>query len=261
MAIDCKANSFKVVRWTLALLVLAACVGGLLTSTFSVCNVETATTKGEETVTKKTCDGPTVTDAGVVAVALLIVLLLSPDMSEVGIFGVSLKRRLEAAETKAASSEAKVDKLESQLQVQNLRVDTLSQNLASASATGIGQLIINGDQIQRVDSAMAEKVKTFNWDTMEKTLTEVQPPPTTEEPAPDPTLVWRIIQNWETIAATLELSPKVRGGRGDGSRTKLTPDQISRFRMLFEEEIQIVRAAGITSFMLCRSQMTRFVRL
>ena len=139
------------------IVVLTVCVNGLLHSDFEICKVETVTTKDGPTVTK-TCTGPSVTDAGVVAVALLIVLALAPDMSEVGVFGLSLKTRLKATEEKA-------NRLESQLQMQNLRVDTLSQNSNSASAQGIGQLIITTpDQIRQVDSDMAEKVKTFNWD-------------------------------------------------------------------------------------------------
>jgi hypothetical protein len=83
------ANYFRGPRWTVAFAVLLTCVFGLLAGWFEVCSVETAGT----TVTR-TCNGPSITDAGAVAIAFLIVLLLAPDMSEVGVFGVSLKRRL-----------------------------------------------------------------------------------------------------------------------------------------------------------------------
>jgi hypothetical protein len=106
-----KANSFRALRWAFVIVVLLLCARGLLHSDFEICKVETVTAKDGPTVTK-TCSGPSVTDAGVVAVALLIVLMLTPDMSEVGIFGISLKTRLQAAEGKA-------DRLESQLQMQN----------------------------------------------------------------------------------------------------------------------------------------------
>jgi hypothetical protein len=103
-------------------------IGGLLGSRFHVCKHETIT-KGAETTVTNTCGAPGVSDAEVVAIALFVVLLLVPDMSEVGVFGVSLKRRLAAAEEKASESIAKAENLQHQLQVQSLRVETLTQNL------------------------------------------------------------------------------------------------------------------------------------
>jgi hypothetical protein len=130
--------------------------------------------------------------------------------------------------------------------VQNLRVDTLSQNVNSANAQGIGQVVIvTPDQIRQVDSDLAEKVKTFNWDTvMEETLQGLQSSAFADgPPKSDSTLGFRIIQNWEIIATSLNMRPKRPDAIGEGARVSLTLKQIERFRFLFEDEIQIVRAA------------------
>lgn len=220
MAIDCKANSYRAVRWTIALFVLAGCVGGLLTSTFSICTVETVTAKGEETVTS-TCDGPTVTDAGVVAVTLFIVLLLVPDMSEVGIFGVSLKRRLEAAETKA-------ERLETQLMAQTQRVDLLSQNVATASAQGGNVYFLSGDSLGALDANLPNKMRLF----LEGGKAGPLPIETlTSDQEPDPALVVKLLDNWEKIRSFDAILP---------------PAELSRFRTVFDQELQVVQAARNT---------------
>ena len=216
MAIDCKANSYRIPRLALAFAVLVFCVYCLLASRFSVCSVETVTTKGEKTVTK-TCDGPTVTDAGVVAVTLLVVLLLAPDMSEVGIFGVSLKRRLEVAEqkaqssatkaqaaeqkadvseTKADASEKKADRLELQLMAQTQRVDLLSQNVATASAQGGNVYRLSGDSLGVLDANLPNKMRLFREGAEAGSLPTENLTPDSE---PDPALVVKLLENWEKI--------------------------------------------------------------
>ncbi|CAJ1498923.1 hypothetical protein [[Mycobacterium] burgundiense] len=235
MAIDCKANSYRIPRLALAFAILTFCVFCLLASRFTVCNVETVTEKGEATVTK-TCAGPTITDAGTVAVALLVILLLVPDMSEVGVFGVSLKRRLEAAEkkadaseTKAAASEQKAERLELQLQAQTQRLDLLSQNLAHASAQGIGNMyIISGETIDKADENMRTKVDAFVHG-RESTPTFAEPPAPVS--SSDPTMVVKLLENWEKIK------------RFD---TILPATELGRFRTVFEQELQIVQAARNT---------------
>lgn len=236
-----RANAFRAIRWTIAFGGLLFFVVLLLSNRFEVCKVESATGKDGTTVTK-TCDRPTVSDASVVAVGLVLVLLLAPDMSEVGVLGVSLKRRLEAAEQKATDSEAKADRLENQLQMQNLRVDTLSQNVAAAHATS-NVYVVSSDEIKKVDSELPRKAEAFSRGEVLEPRVAEGPPPSADEEKQDPFLVSRILENWEILAASLNLSPRSRGARGDLLRVKMTAEQIDQFRFLFEEEIQIVRAA------------------
>lgn len=242
-----RANSFRVVRLTVALGGLLVFAGLLLNSSFEICNVKTETGKDGTTVTK-TCDGPTATDASVIAVALLFVLLLAPDMSEVGVFGVSLKRRLEAAEKKASDSEAKSDRLESQLQMQNLRVDTLAQNVAAANAQATNNVYLySSDDIKKIDSELPNKVEAFTRGNIPEPPVIQWTPIDGERPSEDEqsyaSLAMRIIENWEILAASLDLPPYPRVSRSDLPKIKLTANQAEQFRFLFEEELQIVRAA------------------
>src|SRR5262245_22127421 len=86
-------HAFRGLRWLCIAAILAFCLIGLYRGSFDVCTVET-TTAADGQVVKKTCEGPAVTDASVVATALLLLLLAVPDVSEIDAFGVSLKRRV-----------------------------------------------------------------------------------------------------------------------------------------------------------------------
>lgn len=234
-----RANSFRAVRWTFATSVLLAFVVLLLNSTFEVCKVES---DSDGAIVSKTCDGPTVSDAGVLAIALLLVLVLAPDMSEVGVLGVSLKRRLEAAEQKATDSVQRAERLESQLQLQNLRVDTLSQNVAAANAQATNNVyLVSSEEIKKIDSELPKKAEAFSrGDVPAPTVAQWSP----DEENPDPSLIPRIIENWELLYASLDLGPSRRGRSGDSSpRIKVTASEADRFKFLFDEELQVVRAA------------------
>lgn len=222
-------------------------------SDFEVCKIESVTGKDGPKVTR-TCDGPSVTDAGVVAVALLIVLMLVPDMSEVGVFGLSLKARLQAAEGKAAASDAKADKLETQLQMQSLRVDNLTQNLAAASAQASGNNVFIGDELlKQVSSDLPDKGREFIEGPVRVSARGVGSSPTPshvrDERSSDrinSDLAMQLIENWETLAASLDLPPYRPGGGEVGNRIPVTAEESHRFKSVFANELQIVRAARNT---------------
>lgn len=237
-----EANSFRAFRWTLVVLGFFGVVVLLLANRFEVCTIETSTGNDGSTVTK-TCKGPEVTDASVVAVAALLVLLIVPDMSEVGIFGVSLKRRLAQAEQKVSESEAKAERLENRLEIQNLRVDTLSQNLVAANAQAVNNVyLVSTEDIKNIDAALPEKARMY-------ARGEVPSMPATGFLAPeaeeklDPLMVVRLIQNWETLAWYLSLTPYHRGANAEDIGIAISLHQANLFRRLFEDELNIVRAA------------------
>ncbi|UXA16743.1 hypothetical protein [Mycobacterium sp. SMC-4] len=227
--------------------VLIWCVWGLLAGDFEICSLETVTGEDGSTETR-TCDGPSVTDAGVVAVALLILLMLAPDMSEVGVFGLSFKARLQAAEGKAAASEAKADKLETQLHMQSLRVD----NLAAANAQATGNNVFIGEEfLKRLSSDLPDKGRVFLEGLVPPLTKGLAPSPLasdTQEGSPDRVdarLALQLIDNWEMLAATLDLPP-YRPGRDAVPRVPVTAEDSHRFRNVFADELQIVRAARNT---------------
>lgn len=149
-------------------------------------------------------------------------------MSEVGIFGVSLKRRLAAAETKAESSEKKAERLETQLMAQTQRVDLLSQNVATASAQGGNVYFLSGDSLGALDANLPNKMRLF----LEGE--KVGPLPTetlTSDQEPDPSLVVKLLENWKTIRSF---------------DTILPPRELNRFRTVFDQELQVAQAARNT---------------
>jgi hypothetical protein len=237
-----KADYGRLPRWAAAFVVLLGCSWGLLDSRFSVCDVETKSEKAEITVTQ-TCDQPSVSDAGVVAVALLIILLLAPDMSEIGVFGVSIKRRLEATEAKASESEAEVGRLETRLLIQSSRIESLSQNLASASAQATGNTVLIGEEfLQKISADLPRKAEAF------KQGAEREPSITAEQlanvvAAPDPALATRLIRNWELLARAIDFGRYRPASRWDASTINVSEEDARRFANVFADELQIVQAA------------------
>lgn len=230
-------------RWLLVFAVLLACIYGLFTSSFSICSDQTVSKGAEKTITQ-TCKGPAVSDAGVVALALLIVLLVAPDMSEVGAFGVSLKRRLAAAEEKASESKAKSDALETRLLIQDVKIESLSQSSAAASAHAKADIFINQLPINFQELAVSSL-----HDKEEALQLSMAAGPAADSDHLDERVVpnaeksVRLIRNWEILAASLDLPPHRRGGRPDIPRVKVSGLQAERFDALFADQLQVVRAA------------------
>lgn len=234
-----KADYGRVPRALAAFAVLIWCIGNLLLNNFSVCKDETVI-RGIEASVTYSCGGPSVTDAGVIAFGLLIILFFLPDMSEIGVFGISLKRRLAEAEAKAAESKAKAEYLENQVHIQNSRIETLSQNLVSASAQANGNAIYFGDEFVRVliDDLpnKADAYKRGVEPDRTKFSSDFSPRPSEDG------LVTQLIRNWERIAASLNLPPS-RRRKSDTPRIVVNPDEANRFINVFADELDVVRAA------------------
>lgn len=209
---------------------------------FHTCKEETAK-KGAELTETRTCTPPTVSDAGVVAVGLLLILLIVPDMSEVGVFGISLKRRLQAAEQKAAESKATADVLETRMQVQNSRIDTLSQNLANANAQAVNNVyLVTGEELKQQTEQLQEKAQAFrrgedSIPTTTDTLAEMS------ETLADPELAVKLIYNYETIMGSLGITDYHPIGVGPIPLYRISREDHERFMTLFGSELETIRAA------------------
>lgn len=233
-------NNGRAIRWTAILVILGLCVAGYVVGWFEVCAVETVNSAGATSITR-TCGPPGVADGGVLAVGLLLLLLAMPDMSEVGILGLSMKRRLEAAEEDASSSKAKADRLEDHLLLQSLRIDGVSQAMASAAAqASVGDILIGDAAIERAKSGLDAKAEAF------KRGTRAQDQMTDENGRPDAQDAMELIRNWEMLAASLDLPPYRRGASDGVARVPLTASQAADFSGAFRNELSIVRAARNT---------------
>lgn len=238
---EVRANSYRAIRWAVAAALLVACVVALLNGWFEVCSLETTKSATENASTRK-CGAPAVTDAGTVAVAFLILLLLIPDMSEVGIFGLSMKRRVEAAEKQASESKEQAGRLEDRLLLQTIRIDGLNQAVANSTAqASIGDIIIGDAAIKKAVSGLPQKEAAYKRGADEEAL-----PAADATPAPDAELTSRVIRNWESIAASLDLPPYRPGVRASVSRDPISTTDAKRFVSLFREELNVVRATRNT---------------
>lgn len=81
-----------------------------------------------------TCAPPTITSATVLLVLLLVVALLWPDISEVTVLGVTLKRRIAAAESKATAAREEVEDLRTTVLLQQVQIDAVVSANSTASA-------------------------------------------------------------------------------------------------------------------------------
>ncbi|WP_199422866.1 hypothetical protein [Actinotalea solisilvae] len=185
-----------------------------------------------------------ITDASVLTFALLVVLLVSPEMGEVGVFGISLKRRVESAEREAERSAKKAEQLEVQLALHSVRLDSVAQSVASAAAQAtVGPILIGDAAIRQSLSEFGEKARAFESG-------ESRPGTDGAEVAerPDYERIGRLIDNWERIAAALDLPPRrvLRDGTSFSGVPQLSAEEASRFRAIFDEELQVIRAARNT---------------
>jgi len=125
-------GGWKAARWLAAALLLLAGVAGIVISGWTVCEDRLAAVGGQAVV--RVCRPPALIDLPVVATLAIALLLLLPDMVEIGIPGfISLKRRVEDQEAKLAGLELQmaqsVDVRQSAVQEADSRALALNVNL------------------------------------------------------------------------------------------------------------------------------------
>lgn len=104
MQVDKPKKLFKAVRWSVAGGILLLSFVFFVSHNWVICDQKLAAVGTQPVV--KVCHSPSLTDLPVIAILLLVVLLLLPDLSEVGFPGLfSLKRQVEQQETKLGNLE------------------------------------------------------------------------------------------------------------------------------------------------------------
>jgi hypothetical protein len=102
----------------------------------------------------RTCRAPEFGDGLVVAMLVVLLLLLLPDLAEVGVPGLfTLRRRVEEQESRLETEEARRSLLESQVVTLNARMS----QVATASAVGVDRLNIYVSGDETADYAAAER--------------------------------------------------------------------------------------------------------
>lgn len=119
------AVATKSLRWFTAVAIVTVALVAMMANRLAVCS--TAAQPGTEALIA--CRPPEVSDAATLAVALLVLLLVLPDFSEVSAYGVSLKTRVGVAERDASDAKAKA-----------YEVQTTLANYMNSSATASAQI-------------------------------------------------------------------------------------------------------------------------
>ncbi len=104
MQVDKAKKLIKAARWSVAGGILLLSFFFFISHNWAICDQKLAAVGTQAVV--KVCHSPSLTDLPVIAILLLVLLLLLPDLSEVGFPGLfSLKRQVEQQETKLGNLE------------------------------------------------------------------------------------------------------------------------------------------------------------
>lgn len=190
----------------LLVLLVGYSVGAIL---YQECTVTRSVDALSKVSTTTVCAPPTVTSAVVLVVILLAVILLWPDLTEITVLGVSLKRQVAQATARAVEAEKKVTVVEKALQVQQLRIDTAITSAATATATAssTNHIHIGTDRPWSHDEAV--RLRRFEDDLIAASLRKDEPAPE-PPPADVPTdsLSITLLRKYEFLAEIIGLGPK-----------------------------------------------------
>lgn len=175
---------WRIIRYAAALILIALSVLAVTGAGTQVC--ETVVRTGHEAGKTTTCAPPGLDSPLTLAVLLVVILLVLPDMSEVAFLGVSLKRRVEAATESATRAEQATSALSA-----HVAQLVMSTNAAMASANNSVSLQVFTDADARVlrDAAEAQG--------------ETAAPPVYVS---DYELIGRIITRWARLEDALKLN-------------------------------------------------------
>lgn len=229
-------NKLRVVRWSLAVAALLAVSIAGLTGSF-----ETCTSKTSATVHEAQCGPPTLSDPTVLAVGLLIVFLILPDLSEVGLPGITLKRRIEAAEQKVTDESRRVSDLQSLAAIQQLRIESISLNQTVSGASAQASLVLTPEVLRELQHGIDDKSEAY--------LRQEYVPETVLPAIGDSDDIAirsaKLIRLWEEIRRSTVEAGQVFATQspsgGDESPHLESPARIERFVRVFADELQAVR--------------------
>jgi hypothetical protein len=231
----------RVARWLLAVVLLGVGVIGGVLHWFETC--EGKALNSGQVVTL--CRDPSVSDAIVVFAGLVLVLLISPDFEEAGLFGFALKRRVQ-------EQAAHQQELAGQLAAVAARVEAVAAATATANTNVYVLTEAMTEQAKReVRVKEAEyyrglRIASGEVSGREEPLAEAEgrvPVPTPATPPENADLRAQVISIWEKLDELLWISPRVHPAGSIGVRDRDAAVGRQRFIDLFADELQVVRAA------------------
>jgi hypothetical protein len=224
------------VRWPIAAAILTFGIVGTLGHWFETCAEEADAGK-----TVLACRDPSVSDASVVFMGVMFLLLIAPDFDEAGLFGFALKRRIQHQEERQVQ-------LERQLTVVSSRLEAVATANASASATI--NLQLSESLLRQARAGIEQKHRDF-----EKLVRVTRPVAAASEPTERDGQPSTAVSDTdadlraELLRLAEELNRLVFQGEYSGHSTRdlewalAQNDLKSRFTTLFADELEVVRVA------------------
>lgn len=197
----------------------------------------TENTSGSEMVT--VCAPVAVNSGMVLAGVLLFLILIWPDLAEVGAFGVSMKRKVAAAEEKAESAVTEVNSLGNRLEIQALRLDNAVVATSTASASATVPIMIGDFELSKAVQGLGAKIDAFT------SGRHFVPEATIEPPNSQYALRVELLENAEWLREKFPFVHRGRYVEPDPRRVLNAEekDRVGRFLNTFADEMDIVRAA------------------
>lgn len=208
-----KAHSWRPLRLLLVFLILIAYSVAVLWL-YRECSVVSTVAANTDPTTVTTCAPPTASSAMVLILILLAVLLLWPDVSEVTVLGVTLKRKVEEAKADAAAAKQEAATLGQLVQSLQVQLNSVISTAAAASAS-INQSIFlpdypwNDRQSDKVRQSVDDLRREFD----EQRKASAEPAGTKSrtyssdlasfESLSDDSLKMRLIHEWEEFNSIL----------------------------------------------------------
>ncbi|MFJ2370708.1 hypothetical protein [Microbacterium sp. NPDC087665] len=167
----------------------------------------TGTLKADDSVVAlTTCAPPTATSATVLLFLLLVVALLWPDISEITVLGVSLKRKVAEARAAAESARESVDHLRDVVQHQQTQIDAVT----TATATNTTNIHL-GDGAALED--LRARLRKQAEDVREEQHRDHIPNFEASSDVPESELKMRVLSDFQVLANLLGLG--AQRGRGE----------------------------------------------
>ena len=187
-------------------------------------------------VTTKVCAPPSVKSAGVLLGILLVLTLLWPDLAEITVLGVSLKRKVAEAVNQATAAESKAVQVENALQLQQLRIDSVVSSTSVASASSNNHFHFPRGEWSQQES---DRLKKYQDDFVPERSPEdggIDSNPFQDYSDND--LAMRLLREFEGLSKLLNIGPYRPNGRGRGYRDD--PQSANEIRWFVEERSAVL---------------------
>lgn len=221
-----KARVARVIRWGLAFAITAG-LGSAALRGWIICSDELAQTGSREVV--RVCRRPGVTDIDIVLPLLAVVLLLLPDLAEVGLpGGFTLKRTVEQQGAQLDAQAQRQDALERSVQLVQL-----TQRTSAVARSGDTIFILPND-VQAALSGLGQKERRFEEDAEYMVPESPRPPPVVSRA--------RAQLEAELLRLAAELERDIELAEAPSEAEAADRSSLLRWRTLFAEEMDVVRA-------------------